>query len=59
MIGEQPHLGPGKDFTYTSGTMISTPVGTMDGSYQMIADDGTRFDAEIPSFTLSMPHTLH
>jgi len=59
VIGEQPHLEPGKGFTYTSGTMIATPVGTMGGSYQMIADDGTRFDAEIPDFTLSMPRTLH
>ena len=44
VIGEQPLLEPGKGFTYTSGTMITTPVGTMGGSYQMISDDGTRFD---------------
>jgi ApaG protein len=59
VIGEQPRLEPGKGFRYTSGTMIETPVGTMGGSYQMLADDGTRFDAEIPEFSLNMPRTLH
>ncbi len=59
VIGKQPQLNPGKRFTYTSGTIIATPVGTMGGSYQMIAEDGTRFDARIPEFTLSMPRTLH
>lgn len=59
VIGKQPQLNPGKRFTYTSGTIITTPVGTMGGSYQMIAEDGTRFDARIPEFTLSMPRTLH
>lgn len=59
VVGEQPHLSPGASFQYTSGTMIETPVGSMRGSYQMIADDGTEFDAEIPNFVLSMPRTLH
>lgn len=59
VIGEQPLLAPGKGFTYTSGTIIATPVGTMGGSYQMVAEDGTHFDAKIPDFTLSMPRTLH
>lgn len=59
VIGEQPYLAPGTSFEYTSGTVLETPVGTMSGSYQMVADDGTRFDAEIPSFTLSVPRTLH
>lgn len=59
VIGEQPRLAPGKGFVYTSGTILATPVGTMGGSYQMIAEDGTRFDAKIPDFTLSMPRTLH
>ncbi len=59
VVGEQPHLAPGTSFEYTSGTVLETPVGTMSGSYQMVADDGTRFDAEIPSFTLSIPRTLH
>jgi ApaG protein len=59
VVGEQPHLESGKSFEYTSGTVLETPVGTMAGSYQMRADDGTTFDAEIPSFMLSMPRTLH
>lgn len=59
VIGEQPHLQPGEGFQYTSGTFMNTPVGTMQGSYQMIADDGEKFDAEIPSFTLSVPNVLH
>ena len=59
VVGEQPYLMPGSSFQYTSGTILETPVGTMQGSYQMIADDGTSFDAEIPSFTLSIPRTLH
>lgn len=59
VVGEQPYLLPGTSFQYTSGTILETPVGTMKGSYQMIADDGTAFDAEIPSFTLSIPRTLH
>jgi len=59
VIGEQPRLKPGEAFEYTSGTAIATPVGTMRGSYQMIADDGVQFDAAIPEFTLSMPRVLH
>lgn len=59
VVGEQPHLRPGESFQYTSGTMIETPVGSMRGSYQMLADDGTRFDAEIRPFSLSVPRTLH
>ena len=59
VVGEQPHLDPGEDFHYTSGTMLETPVGSMQGSYQMVADDGVTFDAEIAPFTLSTPHTLH
>lgn len=59
VVGEQPYLLPGSSFQYTSGTILETPVGTMKGSYQMIADDGTAFDAEIPSFILSIPRTLH
>jgi ApaG protein len=59
VVGEQPYLPPGTSFQYTSGTILETPVGTMSGSYQMIADDGTAFDADIPSFTLSIPRTLH
>jgi ApaG protein len=59
VVGEQPHLRPGESFEYTSGSAIATPVGTMRGSYQMVADDGTAFDVEIPAFTLSMPRVLH
>lgn len=59
VVGEQPHLAPGEEFQYTSGTLLETPVGTMEGSYQMITDNGDEFDAEIPAFILSLPHTLH
>jgi ApaG protein len=59
VVGEQPLLRPGESFEYTSGTAMATPVGTMKGSYQMVAEDGNKFDAEIPSFTLSMPRVLH
>ena len=59
VIGEQPLLKPRQSFEYTSGTAIATAVGTMRGSYQMIADDGVRFDAPIPEFTLSVPRVLH
>lgn len=59
VVGEQPHLNPGESYRYTSGTMLETPVGTMRGSYHMIADDGVEFDADIPQFTLSMPRILH
>jgi ApaG protein len=59
VVGEQPHLRPNESFEYTSGTAIPTPVGTMRGSYQMVAEDGTHFDAPIPEFTLSMPRVLH
>ena len=59
VVGEQPYLEPGEGFRYTSGTMLETPVGSMHGSYHMLADDGNEFDAEIPPFTLSVPHQLH
>ena len=59
VIGEQPWMRPGDDFRYTSGAVLETAVGTMRGSYEMLADDGTRFDAAIPEFTLSVPRTLH
>jgi len=59
VVGEQPWLQPGEDFSYTSGAVLETQLGTMQGSYDMIADDGTRFDAPIPLFTLSVPRTLH
>jgi len=55
VIGEQPHLKPGQGFRYSSGAVLETPVGAMQGSYQMIDDDGQRFDAPIPPFRLAMP----
>ena len=59
VIGEQPYMRPGEGFRYTSGTVLETPYGDMNGSYQMLADDGVEFDAEIPAFSLTMPNTLH
>jgi ApaG protein len=59
VVGEQPWLRPGEHFEYTSGAVLETPLGTMRGSYQMLADDGTAFDAMIDPFTLSIPRTLH
>jgi ApaG protein len=55
VVGEQPHLKPGQGFRYSSGTMLETPVGAMQGSYQMVADNGERFDATIAPFRLAMP----
>ena len=59
VVGEQPLLKPGESFEYTSGTSVATPVGTMRGSYKMVAEDGLQFDAPVPEFTLSMPRVLH
>ena len=59
VIGEQPLLRPSESFQYTSAAAIATPVGTMRGSYQMLAEDGVSFDAPIPPFTLAMPRVLH
>ncbi len=59
VVGEQPFLKPDESFEYTSGTAMATPVGTMRGSYQMVAEDGLQFEAAIPEFTLSMPRVLH
>jgi len=59
VIGEQPYLRPGETFRYTSGAILDTPVGTMQGNYQMRSDEGETFAAAIPKFTLSIPRTLH
>ena len=59
VVGEQPHLDPGQGFRYTSGTVLETPVGSMQGGYQMVADDGHRFDAPIAPFRLAVPGLLH
>jgi ApaG protein len=58
VIGEQPYLKPGQGFRYSSGAVLETPVGTMQGSYQMLADDGAHFDAPIQPFRLAMPGIL-
>lgn len=59
VVGHQPLLQPGEHFEYTSGCALATPVGTMKGSYQMTAEDGTQFEAPINEFVLSMPRVLH
>ena len=59
VVGQQPLLAPGEHFDYSSGTLLTTAVGIMQGSYQMVAEDGNKFEAEIPSFMLSMPRVLH
>ena len=59
VIGEQPYLKPGESFRYSSGAMIETPVGVMQGKYLLISDNGENFKAPIPKFTLSIPRTLH
>ena len=59
VVGEQPHLKPGQGFRYSSGAVLETPVGVMQGSDQMMADDGERFDAPIAPFSLAMPGVVH
>jgi len=59
VVGEQPRLNPGESFRYSSGAVLETPVGAMQGRYRMQADNGTNFDAPIPPFTLAVPGVLH
>lgn len=59
VIGEQPRLLPGANFTYSSGAVIETPFGTMEGAYQFRTDDGRLFDVPIPLFALTLPGALH
>jgi ApaG protein len=59
VIGEKPHIHPGESFTYTSGVVLETETGIMEGTYQMRADNGDIFDAEIPAFALVPPHAMH
>ena len=59
VVGVQPHIMPGESYEYTSAAILETPVGCMQGSYEMIADDGIEFDAPIPVFNLAAPNTLH
>ena len=59
VVGEQPRLEPGETYQYSSGAVLETPVGAMQGSYRMKADGGADFDAPIPPFTLAVPGMLH
>ena len=59
VVGEQPHLNPGEEFRYSSGAVLETPVGAMQGLYRMEAEDGASFDAPIAPFTLAVPGLLH
>ena len=59
VVGHQPLLAPGEHFEYTSGSRIATPTGSMRGTYFCVAEDGERFEADIPEFAMSMPRTLH
>jgi ApaG protein len=59
VVGQQPVLEPGAAFTYTSGCPLTTPFGTMEGTYQMVTRTGESFDVRIPPFTLSEPYTVH
>ena len=59
VVGQQPLLRPGESYRYTSGPALTTAIGTMKGSYQMVAEDGTQFEAEIPEFVLAAPGVLH
>ena len=59
VVGEQPYLKPGQGFRYTSGAVLETPVGAMEGSYEMLADDGVSFDAPIAAFRLAIPGKIH
>ena len=59
VVGHQPLLAPGESFEYTSGTALATATGSMRGSYFIVAEDGTRFEAPVPEFTLAVPRSLH
>jgi ApaG protein len=59
VVGAQPLLAPGQQFDYTSGTLLATPVGAMRGTYKIVAEDGTFFDAVIEPFTLAVPKVLN
>lgn len=59
VVGEQPHLRPGEGFCYTSGAVLETTTGCMEGSFEMVNDNDDLFTAEIPAFSLSLPNALH
>ena len=59
VVGESPVLEEGESFEYTSGCPLTTPYGSMHGTYQMVTADGDRFDAKIGEFVLGQPQSLH
>jgi ApaG protein len=59
VVGQQPRILPGESYTYSSGAVLETQAGTMEGSYQMQTDDGNQFDVPIPAFSLTRPQSLH
>lgn len=59
VVGEQPHINPGEEYRYSSGAVLETPVGSMQGKYRMVADTGLGFDAPIPAFTLAVPGLIN
>ncbi|MDX1525576.1 MULTISPECIES: Co2+/Mg2+ efflux protein ApaG [Pseudidiomarina] len=59
VVGQQPQLAPGESFSYTSGTVLATPIGTMEGFYTMKGSKGELFDVQIPSFRLAIPNIIH
>lgn len=59
VVGKQPVIGPGESFQYTSGCVLSTPHGSMHGTYELVREDGSVFHAQIPAFSLAVPHTLN
>lgn len=59
VVGQQPHLAPGESYTYTSGAVLETATGTMQGHYEMQTDSGAEFNAPIPTFALVQPASLH
>ena len=59
VVGEHPHLKPGEGFRYSSGAVLETPIGSMQGAYQMVNDQGETFDAPIAPFRLAVPGMLH
>lgn len=59
VVGEHPRLASGEQFRYSSGAVIETQIGSMQGSYEFVGDSGTSYDVPIPAFTLAMPNVLH
>jgi ApaG protein len=59
VVGVQPRIPPGESYQYTSGAMLETAVGTMEGSYRMVRDDGREFSVPIPAFRLAVPHAVN